>query len=374
MTAEDGGSLSALAGPTTDEAMAAEPGSPRMPAPIGVERPRHARRRRNRRRTKWSLAVLIVVVLLSSGLLAAQRVSRPLAQPTLPTDRHSYSLVRGSAPALPWPIAGQAAVAIPSLGYAQQSGLEGPVPIASLTKMATAVVILHDHPVALNASGPSITITAADAAQFDVDLQTDQTNVPLQVGETLTEMQMLEALLNQSADDIAYSIAVWDAGTESAFVTKMNSLATSLGAVHTHYVDASGFQPQSVSTAADSLRIAAAGMAIPAFADVVGMPTVSLPLVGTVHNIVTEVGTNGVHSPVRRVHGAGRLPDDPGTLGAGNGIGPGAAGTILGGRHQSTHRLLHDRSGGGDTCQHHDNRSLQCVGGAVSPPVYRPPG
>ena len=294
MTAEDGGSLSALAGPTTDEAMAAEPGSPRMPAPIGVERPRHARRRRNRRRIKWSLAVLIVVVLLSSGLLAAQRVSRPLAQPTLPTDRHSYSLVRGSAPALPWPIAGQAAVAIPSLGYAQQSGLEGPVPIASLTKMATAVVILHDHPVALNASGPSITITAADAAQFDVDLQTDQTNVPLQVGETLTEMQMLEALLNQSADDIAYSIAVWDAGTESAFVTKMNSLATSLGAVHTHYVDASGFQPQSVSTAADSLRIAAAGMAIPAFADVVGMPTVSLPLVGTVHNIVTEVGTNGV--------------------------------------------------------------------------------
>src|ERR1039458_8583690 len=83
-------------------------------------------------------------------------------------------------------------------------------------------------------------------------------------------------------------IAVWDAGTESAFVTKMNSLATSLGAVHTHYVDASGFQPQSVSTAADSLRIAAAGMAIPAFADVVGMPTVSLPLVGTVHNIVTD--------------------------------------------------------------------------------------
>src|SRR5664279_6404682 len=55
MTAEDGGSLSALAGPTTDEAMAAEPGSPRMPAPIGVERPRHARRRRNRRRIKWSL-------------------------------------------------------------------------------------------------------------------------------------------------------------------------------------------------------------------------------------------------------------------------------------------------------------------------------
>ena len=43
----------------------------------------------------------------------------------------------------------------------------------------------------------------------------------------------------------------------------MNALAASLGATHTHYVDASGFDPQSVSTAADCLRIAAAGMAIP---------------------------------------------------------------------------------------------------------------
>src|ERR1035437_128878 len=149
MTAEDGGSLRALAGPATDEAMAAERGSPRMPAPIGVERPRHARRRRNRRRIKWSLVVLIVVVLLSSGLLAAQRVSRPLAQPTLPSDRHSFSLVRGSAPALPWPTAGQAAVAIPSLGYAQQSGLESPVPAASLAQKATAAaVFLHAPPAA----------------------------------------------------------------------------------------------------------------------------------------------------------------------------------------------------------------------------------
>ena len=49
-----------------------------------------------------------------------------------------------------------------------------------------------------------------------------------------------------------------------------------------------------MSTAADCLRIAAAGMTIPAFAEVVGMSTVTLPLVGTVHNIVTEIGTNGV--------------------------------------------------------------------------------
>ena len=74
----------------------------------------------------------------------------------------------------------------------------------------------------------------------------------------------------------------------------MNVLAVSLGADHTHYADASGYDPQSVSTAADTLRIAAAGMNIPAFAHVVSLSTVTLPLVGTVHNIVTEIGSNGV--------------------------------------------------------------------------------
>ena len=79
-----------------------------------------------------------------------------------------------------------------------------------------------------------------------------------------------------------------------AFVAKMNAAAASLGASSTHFVDASGYDPHSVSTAADCLRIAAAGMVIPTFAAVVGMTTVTLPLVGTVHNLVTEIGSNGV--------------------------------------------------------------------------------
>jgi len=273
--------------------VACSEGGPASP-PVGVERPQHARRRRRRRQIKWSLIVLLVVVVAVAGLVVARRVNRPLAQPVLPAVSRSSIVVQGTAPALAWPAGGQAAVSIPTLGYGSQSGIETPVPVASLTKMATAVVILRDHPVARDTSGPSITITADDAAQFGIDLQNDETNIPLQAGETLTEQQLLEALLNQSANDVAYSLASWDAGSESAFVTKMNSLAASLGAVNTHFVDASGFQTQSVSTASDMLRIAAAGMSIPTFADIAGMPTVSLPLVGTAKNIVTEVGTDGV--------------------------------------------------------------------------------
>jgi D-alanyl-D-alanine carboxypeptidase (penicillin-binding protein 5/6) len=238
--------------------------------------------------------VILVLALGCGGLLAAQRINRPLAQPTIPAGRSSSFTVPGSTPSPPWPTTGQAAIDIPSLGYARQSSLEGPVPIASLAKMATAVVILRDHPMAADATGPSITITPDEASQFALDLENDETNIPLQAGETLTEQQMLEALLVESANDAAYSLAVWDAGSEPAFVAKMNALASSLGAGQTHYADASGFDPQSVSTAADSLRIAAAGMAIPAFAAVVAMPTASLPLAGTIHNVVKLIGTDGI--------------------------------------------------------------------------------
>jgi hypothetical protein len=235
-----------------------------------------------------------VVVMAVAGLIGAQRITEPLARPVLVSSMAPALAVAGAQPSLPWPVVGQGAVLVPSIGYAAHSGPTSSVPIASLTKMTTAVVILRDHPLVRGASGPTIIITPDMANQFDVDLDNDESNIPLQAGEHLTEYQMLEALMNQSANDVAWSLAVWDAGSLPAFVAKMNALARSLGAAHSHYVDASGFDPRSVSSAPDVLRVAAAGMQIPAFADIVGQSTVTLPLVGTVHNIVTQIGSNGV--------------------------------------------------------------------------------
>jgi len=49
---------------------------------------------------------------------------------------------------------GQSAVAVPSIGIDVTSGPERPVPIASLTKIMTAYVVLHDYPLALGQNGP----------------------------------------------------------------------------------------------------------------------------------------------------------------------------------------------------------------------------
>ena len=239
--------------------------------------------------------VAVVLVVIGAGTwVAVDRITTPLARPVPRVHRCGRNRGSRGVPSLPWPAKGQGAVAVPSVGFTAQSGPESSVPIASLTKITTAVVILRDHPLPAGADGPVITVTAADAAEYQNELHNDESTIAIQAGETLTERQMLEAMMSQSANDIAYSLAVWDAGSLPAFVAKMNALATSLGTTATHYVDASGYDPQTVSSASDVLRLATTGMAIPAFAQIVALPSVTLPLVGTLHNIVSEIGTNGV--------------------------------------------------------------------------------
>ncbi|HEV3131249.1 MAG TPA: hypothetical protein VGY51_04735, partial [Acidimicrobiales bacterium] len=300
---------------TAPEAAPPEPGPPEpgpavdggapatapVTAPVTAPGPRRAERRRAAKRRaghrwKWwlALAVAMSLGLAALGWFGAQRINRPLAPPSQLSALPSSVAVPGAGPALPWPAKGQGAVSVPALGYTQQSGPELPLPIASLTKMTSAVVVLRDHPIAGGGSGPPITVTAADVAEYDTELHNDQSTVPIRTGEVLTEEQMLEALVTQSANDIAYALALWDAGGIPAFVAKMNALAQSLGATSTHYVDASGYDPHTVSTAADCLRVAAAGMSDPTFARVVGLRSVTLPLVGTIPNVVTEIGSNNV--------------------------------------------------------------------------------
>ena len=62
----------------------------------------------------------------------------------------------------------------------------------------------------------------------------------------------------------------------------------------TTYADASGFSDNSVSTASDVLIVAAKAMAIPAFAAIVKMPTVTLPVAGTLTTYTPLLGYLGV--------------------------------------------------------------------------------
>ncbi len=228
-----------------------------------------------------------------SAVLTLQLV-RPLSPPRLSLVRPASSTVAGVAPVLPWPASGEAALSVPSAGLLISSGSQTPVPIASLTKMMTAYLVLEDHPLTPSASGPNIVMTAADAEDAAEDEANNDTVIPVTAGQSFTERQLLNGLLVHSANDFADALAQWDAGSTAAFVEKMNSAAQRLGMSDTHYVDPSGIDPSDRSTADDQLRLAQQAMTVPTFAAVVAQPSVTFPGVGQLSNYVPAVGTDGV--------------------------------------------------------------------------------
>jgi len=256
-----------------------------------VTRARQARRRRSRRRV---VIALTLVVILALAAIAVVRLEAPTPVASV-KDMMAPRVHAASSPVvLPWPSTGQAAVAVPSVGIDVTSGPETPVPIASLTKMMTAYVVLHDHPIPVGQNGPTITMGQADVDDFNNDTVEDEANAQVTVGEVLTERQLLQGLLVHSANNFADTLARWDAGSLAAFVAKMNSTAAQLGMDHTHYVDASGFDQGSQSTAGDLLKVAVPDMEIPTFAGIVKMSSVTLPVAGTISTYTPFVGFEGV--------------------------------------------------------------------------------
>lgn len=199
----------------------------------------------------------------------------------------------GPSPVLAWPATGEAALAGPTGPLIGSSGPQHPVPIASVAKVMTAYLILKDHPLTTGSDGFTMTITAAEAAELPRRIAGNQSVVAVRAGQALTERAALEALLLPSADNIADDLAAFDSGSLTAFVARMNSTASALGMGSTHFADASGVDSATVSNALDLISLARAAMAIPTFAGIVALPSVTVPGLGKLHNYNTLVGTDG---------------------------------------------------------------------------------
>ncbi|MGH9105123.1 MAG: D-alanyl-D-alanine carboxypeptidase family protein [Acidimicrobiales bacterium] len=251
------------------------------------------------RRSPWAtslkrlaLAVVAVAVLLALGAGAQLLRSVPPAEASvvLP-DR---LVVDGSPAPMPWPAHADATVEVEGIGNLGGQRATLARPLASLTKLVTALVILKDHPLALGQSGPALTVTSAEAAEYRADLAQNQSVARVETGERLTELEALEAMLVPSANNVARILARWDSGNMAAFVAKMNAEASALHLAHTHLVGPAGLNPGSVGAAADMVRLAQDVMANPVLARIVGMVQVTLPEAGTVYNYDRALGHDGI--------------------------------------------------------------------------------
>lgn len=243
---------------------------------------------RGRHRTKI-LALLAAGALCLAGFAIVQLTTGPANPLPAPVMHRSQRLG-----AVAWPADGQSAADISGVGLVPGPGATRPVPIASIAKMMTAYVILRDHPLTAGASGPLVTVRPQEAAAYASQVANGDSLVPVAAGETITEREALEALLLPSADNMAWILARWDAGSQAVFVARMNATARQLGMTATTYTDPSGLEASTTSTADDQVRLGIAAMRVPALAAVVAMRTADIPVAGVVRNYNTLLGHDGI--------------------------------------------------------------------------------
>ena len=104
---------------------------------------------------------------------------------------------------------------------------------ASVTKVMTLLLVME----ALDsgAIGWDDAVTASEQAAAKGGSQ-----VYLEPGETMTMDEMLKAVVVSSANDCATALAEHVAGSEAAFVERMNARAAELGMADTHFVNCTG--------------------------------------------------------------------------------------------------------------------------------------
>ncbi|MFC0624056.1 D-alanyl-D-alanine carboxypeptidase family protein [Kribbella deserti] len=175
---------------------------------------------------------------------------------------------------LPWPKDGQSAVEVEGVGSLGARGDREPVPIASLAKVMTAYVILKHHPLKDDDAGPGIEI---DQTAENESASRDESTAKVRAGRSYSERELLELMLIPSGNNIARLLARWDAGSQEAFVQKMNEAAHDLGMDQTKYTGASGFEPSTVSTAVDQLKLAREVMKSSVIRSIVAKRSVTLP-------------------------------------------------------------------------------------------------
>lgn len=119
------------------------------------------------------------------------------------------------------------------------------VPIASITKLMTAMVLL-DRNLPMDEM-----ITIDDN---DVDTLKNSSS-RMRVGSTLSRREMLLLALMSSENRAAAALARTYPGGTTAFVAAMNRKAKSLGMNNTHFDDSTGLHTTNVSTAYDLVRM-----------------------------------------------------------------------------------------------------------------------
>ena len=244
------------------------------------------------RRGAWIAVAAAGAVVVGAAVTTVVRVNAAPPPPSLQLSvPSSFIPVPGPPPAVHQPPQGS----FDLQGNGRDLALldaDTPHPIASVAKAMSAFVVLRDRPLADRFDeGPLLTMGPAEVQDYRDAVANGGSRLPVALGEKLTEKQMLLGLLLPSANNFASSLGRWVSGSVDQFVAELNTTAQQLGMSHTHFVDPSGFSPDTVSSASDLVILGNKVLGVPALAALVATQHASLPDGTSLDNLDTLLGS-----------------------------------------------------------------------------------
>jgi len=183
---------------------------------------------------KFLLIAILAVLLLC-----------PFLPSVVPTDAATESL-------------SECLVEVSSRRFLHEKDADKRLPMASTTKVLTALLILDEENLDVTVTVP------AEAAG------TEGSSVYLKAGEEITVRDLLYGLMLRSGNDCAVTLAIHHSGTVEKFAEAMNRKAVKLGAVNSHFANPHGLpDPNHYTTARDFALISASAMENETFREIV---------------------------------------------------------------------------------------------------------
>ena len=172
----------------------------------------------------------------------------------------------------PWPSTGDAALAHGDLLAASQGG-DSAQPIASLTKLITALVVLDRAPLEPGQQGPRFPMTEHDARLAQEEVARGGISTAVAPGQLFSQRELLEHMLITSSNNLSTSLVTRVFGSERDYLVAAREWLDAQGLGGVRIADASGMSPGNTASARDLLTIGKLAAAHPVIAEISGQPS-----------------------------------------------------------------------------------------------------
>jgi len=203
---------------------------------------------------------------MACGPALAQKKMRVIQR--IPDQQALAQSLPGKADALNLKSAGALVIDQSANRVLYAKNVDAVVPIASITKLMTAIVALDSN----GALDETIVIGEADVDDIKY------TRSRLRVGTVLTREALLKLALMASENRAAAALARAYPGETRAFVAAMNQKAIELDMLRTRFVDGTGLSSENVSTAQDLARLVVAAHGYPLIREFTTAPAYAVEL------------------------------------------------------------------------------------------------